>query len=180
MLRDLDLFDSGFIKQFQTELEAMFEEIRSGNVRGSWKIEQIDAPDAKGYVIQGHFRLDESLEPIEPLRPWRRRPMPEEPVDLPKTALKDVREPLVDVLEEDNALKIYAELPGEEKQDIQLNMKEDVVEIKSGGFYKKIDLPRRHVDVDGASSDYKNGVLTITIPKRTEPADRDPWKAKMV
>jgi HSP20 family molecular chaperone IbpA len=56
------------------------------------------------------------------------------------------------------------ELPGEEKDNIQLNVTKGKVEIKTKHFYKMIQVPR-NVDFEKASSKYNNGVLTIIIPK---------------
>ena len=69
-----------------------------------------------------------------------------------------------DVFEEEKTVKIYVELPGEEKDDIQLNVTKGAVEIKAKNFYKRIQVPS-NVDIEKASSKYNNGVLTIIIPK---------------
>jgi len=74
------------------------------------------------------------------------------------------------VFEEKDNVKLYVELPGAEKDDIQLNVTEGQVEVKAKNFYKTIDLPTRDVESNKAVANYKNGVLEVTIPKTKKPA----------
>lgn len=138
---------------FKKLTERMFKEmgeietaIRSGKLKGEWDIKPIKEPGVKGYVAKGRFQLG------EPLR-------------LPKQAIDEVREPLADVFEEKDHIKLYIELPGVEKEDIQLNITNSQAEVKAKNFYKNIDLPTRDIKFDKATANYKNGVLEVTIPK---------------
>jgi HSP20 family molecular chaperone IbpA len=58
------------------------------------------------------------------------------------------------------------ELPGEEKDNIKADFKEDKVEVKAKNFYKLIDLPTKDIDKENISTKYTNGVLEISIPKK--------------
>jgi len=176
---NLDVFNSGFVKRFQREIDEIFKEIKNGKIKGTWETREINQPGVKGYIIQGHFGTDESLEPFEPLKPSKRRPLPEKPFELPKNALKETREPLTDIFEEGNATKIYVELPGEEKEDVHLKATEDSIEIKAKNFYKMIELPNRRADKKAITSKYKNGVLEVTIPKK-ELRKNDAEKERLV
>ena len=91
---------------------------------------------------------------------------------------KETREPLTDVFKEEKAVKIYVELPGEEKDDIHLNVTKGRVEVKAKNFYKMIKVPR-NVDVEKTSSKYNNGVLTIIIPKDEEIPETEKRKIKI-
>jgi HSP20 family molecular chaperone IbpA len=175
-----DFFDSRFLRRLQLQLDEMVEEVRSGKIKGTWEIKQLNEPGMKGYYIQGRFGTDESLEPLEPLKPIRRRPLPENPFEIPKSSEEETREPLTDVFEEDDATKIYVELPGEEEDNIHLNVNEDSVEIKAENFYKIVRLPKRRIEAENISSEYKNGVLKITLPKKKELRWKDKGKTKMV
>jgi HSP20 family molecular chaperone IbpA len=175
-----DFFDSKFLRRLQLQLDEMVEEVRSGKIKGTWEIKQLNEPGMKGYYIQGRFGTDESLEPLEPLKPIRRRPLPENPFEIPKSSEEETREPLTDVFEEDDATKIYVELPGEEEDNIHLNVNEDSVEIKAENFYKIVRLPKRRIEAENISSEYKNGVLKITLPKKKELRWKDKGKTKMV
>ncbi len=169
---NFDAFSSNFVKRFRKMMSEIDEATTNGNLRGKWEIEKIDNPGVKGYIIQGQFGSDQPLEPFEPfspfepLNPMRRRPVPRRPFEVQESALKENREPLTDIFEEEKAIKIYMEVPGEEKDNIQLNVTAGKVEVKAKNFYKIIDLPTDNIDMEKASSKYKNGVLEVTIPKK--------------
>jgi HSP20 family protein len=85
--------------------------------------------------------------------------------------VEEKREPLADVIPADNEVRVIVELPGAEKKDIKLSgtdakltISVDTTEHK---YYKEVELPFK-VDVKKATSNYKNGVLDITVPKKKE------------
>jgi len=83
-------------------------------------------------------------------------------------SLQEAREPLVDVIQEQEQVKVIAELPGVEKEDIQLFVTERALTIDVTSpdhrYHKELELPFE-VDENSASSSYKNGVLE-TVMKR--------------
>lgn len=85
--------------------------------------------------------------------------------------IKEEREPLVDIIETDGEVKVVAELPGVEKNDIKLHGTEDTltisVDIPQRKYYKEVKLPAK-VNAKEAKTEYKNGVLEITLPKTKE------------
>jgi HSP20 family protein len=85
--------------------------------------------------------------------------------------VKEEREPLVDVIETNGEIHIVVELPGVDKKDIKLTATEDKlsisVDIPQRKYYKEVELPAK-VKVKEAKTQYKNGVLEITIPKIKE------------
>ncbi len=87
----------------------------------------------------------------------------------PPLNLRDQREPLVDVIDEDENIKVVAELPGVNKQDIKLYVKERSltidVDTPERRYYKELDFPVE-VDESSATSTYKNGVLETILVKR--------------
>jgi len=181
MFEDLDLFK--LMRRSHSELEKILERIQNGEMKGTWEVKKIDEPDMKGYTIKGHFGLDDSLpslEPIEPLRPSKKRPSPNKLFGLPKAALKEEREPLVDIFDEDKAVKMYVELPGVEKDEIGLKFAEDSIEIKTKNFYKKIEMPTKNLMTSAVVTEYKNGVLLIVVPKTTRLRKEDQNKLKTV
>ncbi|MGD0029664.1 MAG: Hsp20/alpha crystallin family protein [Candidatus Bathyarchaeia archaeon] len=161
-------------------MNEMMEAVKNGKIKAKWEMKEFNQPGAKGFFIQGLFGTNEALEPIEPLKPSKRRPLPENPFEIPDNARNETREPLTDVFEEKDAIKIYAELPGEEKEDIKLHVTEKSVEIKAKNFQKIVDLPKTQIAPDNTSSQYKNGVLEITIPKSKQLRLEDKGKTKMV
>jgi HSP20 family molecular chaperone IbpA len=169
VFKELAMFNSKFRSKFLKDLDKIFGEIQNGKLKGTWETKEINEPGVKGYFILGRFgNLDEMPEPIEPLKPLKRRPLPDNPFELPKNALKETREPLTDIFEEGDGTVVYVELPGEEKDDIHLSFEEGNINIKAKNFHKKIRLPDRQIAYEEVSTEYKNGVLKITIPKKTE------------
>lgn len=78
------------------------------------------------------------------------------------------REPLVDVMEENDRYKIFVELPGVEKESVKLDVAESSVEIKTNDehkFYKMIYLDSA-IDPESAKASYKNGVLSVEMEKK--------------
>lgn len=81
-----------------------------------------------------------------------------------KASLPGVDKDKVDVTIEDNVLSIRAEIEEEsEQQEIGYLLKER----RTGSFYRAVRLPDA-VDSSAARSSYKDGVLTITLPKTEE------------
>ena len=83
-----------------------------------------------------------------------------------KEEVIDAREPLVDIFEEKDGLRVLVELPGVKKEDIELDYlppKMLVVKTKDGRFFKRIILPKA-VDEKKIKVKYKNGVLEIEAP----------------
>jgi len=127
-----------------------------------------DTLDIKGAIFQGYFQPDPPLTPFDPFNPRNpseRWPIPERPFSDSGNALNEPWEPLTDVFEDDNVVKIYLELPAEEKDDVTLNVTEGKVEVKAKTFYQTLPVPN-NIDVEKASSQYRDGVLTVTFPKR--------------
>jgi|ADurb_Met_03_Slu_FD_contig_71_23380_length_3179_multi_4_in_0_out_0_1 HSP20 family protein len=78
------------------------------------------------------------------------------------------REPLTDIIEEQERVRIIVELPGVDKEDIQLHVEDRLLDIsvdrEDRKFSKKLEMPSA-VDPDSASASYKNGVLEVTLRK---------------
>ena len=93
--------------------------------------------------------------------------------------------PAVDVIENDNALTFKAELPGIEAKDVAVTIDNNVLTLKGerriekdvkkenyhrmerayGNFARSFALPT-FVDAEKVSGEFKNGLLTINVPKR--------------
>jgi HSP20 family protein len=89
----------------------------------------------------------------------------------PHMDVKEKREPLADVIPGDGEIRVIVELPGVEKEDIKLSGTEDKltisVEAPERKYFKEVELPAK-VETKKATSQYKNGVLDITVPKKKE------------
>jgi len=95
--------------------------------------------------------------------------------------------PRMDVEETEDAYVIHADLPGIDKKDLNISLQDNVLTIKGerkhenkketknrfylerayGNFYRTITLPEK-VKEEEIKAKYKDGVLTITLPKSEE------------
>ncbi|MFA5363911.1 MAG: archaeal heat shock protein Hsp20 [Candidatus Bathyarchaeia archaeon] len=85
--------------------------------------------------------------------------------------VKQEREPLVDIIDTDDEIKVIVELPGVAKEDIKLLGTEDKltisVDVPDHKYYKEVDIPSK-INPKKAKTSYKNGVLEVTAPKIQE------------
>ncbi|HUV79569.1 MAG TPA: archaeal heat shock protein Hsp20 [Candidatus Bathyarchaeia archaeon] len=78
------------------------------------------------------------------------------------------REPLIDVIDQNDAYEVVAELPGVEKEDLRLHTTEDSLEIKTENgrrFFKEV-LFETLIKPETAKATYKNGVLSVRLKKK--------------
>jgi HSP20 family protein len=79
----------------------------------------------------------------------------------------DVREPLIDVFDEGTEIVIAAELPGAKDDEIQVEIKSDVLALSSSGersYAKEVLLPSP-VDAASMRRSFKNGLLELRLKK---------------
>ena len=86
----------------------------------------------------------------------------------------------VDIEEDDKQYRIYADLPGAEKNQVSVSVEDNVLSLRAkteaanrdalrrerprGEFARTFRLPRK-TDEKGIKASMKNGVLTVTVPK---------------
>ncbi|HMK46628.1 MAG TPA: archaeal heat shock protein Hsp20 [Methanocella sp.] len=80
------------------------------------------------------------------------------------------RKPLIDVFDADGTLQIVAEMPGIEKEDVELSIDHRTLEIRASHgdrhYNEMVNLPS-DVDEHSAKATYKNGVLEVTLKKKS-------------
>jgi len=78
------------------------------------------------------------------------------------------REPLTDVIDQNDAYEVVAELPGVDKEDLRLHATDGTLEIKTEGGTKFFNVVTFETPVkpETAKATYKNGVLSVTIKKK--------------
>ncbi|MGC9309144.1 MAG: Hsp20/alpha crystallin family protein [Candidatus Nanoarchaeia archaeon] len=92
----------------------------------------------------------------------------------------DYRKAFTNFKEGKNEFVIQVELPGVNREDINLDVTDTGIEIKAekktrakkegeytkqyAGFYQAFDVPE-NADLENIDATYRNGVLTITLPK---------------
>src|ERR1700730_12698139 len=95
--------------------------------------------------------------------------------------------PAVDIYETENELVVKADLPDVNPQDLDIRVEHNVLTIRGerkfeqkvnednylriertyGSFSRSFSLPNT-VNTEAIKADYKNGVLTVQLPKRAE------------
>jgi HSP20 family protein len=100
--------------------------------------------------------------------------------------------PATDVFEDKDAVKIVAELPGVQPDDVKISLENNLLTIRGekrqkaeetnervhryertyGSFERAFSLPTT-VDPEKIAADYANGVLTVTIPKAERARPRE-------
>jgi len=99
-----------------------------------------------------------------------------------KPALSHEQEPLTDIIECDNDIAITVEVPGVEKDDIDLNVNEDMLEINVKApqrkYHKIVDLPSK-VKPKTTKATYKNGVLDIVLEKKDKKKNDSGYKVSI-
>jgi len=85
------------------------------------------------------------------------------------------REPLTDIIERHDSVSVTIEMPGGEKEDIELDIEGRKMTVKVDApdrrYHKVIDLPCR-VDEESVKATFKNGVLDINLIKTEESKSR--------
>jgi len=77
------------------------------------------------------------------------------------------REPLVDVFDEGELILVVAELPGVDKDDVQIEVQDDILSLSATGerkYVKELLLPSL-VDADTMETTYHNGILEVRLRK---------------
>jgi len=112
-------------------------------------------------------------------------------MDWNKLSLSETNFPKVDILDHDNEIEVRAALPGVKKEDLDVTITNQAITIRSstkeekkeeekgkyfrreiscGEFQRTMSLPE-NVDGDQAKASFKDGILTVTVPK-TEKSKR--------
>ena len=100
------------------------------------------------------------------------RPVVEHFGNIKKTShgakVEEEREPITDIFDEKDEMRVYAEMPGVNEKDITIELKADMLNIsaKSGDrkYHKEVLLPSKGKSKAFTSS-FKNGILEIIIKK---------------
>ena len=101
-------------------------------------------------------------------------------------ALASTGWPQLEIDQQDDQIRVVAELPGVDEKDVELTIEDGVLSLSGekrserkdesgysersyGRFERRIALPT-NIDEDKCQADFKNGVLTVTIPRAAEKA----------
>jgi len=83
--------------------------------------------------------------------------------------IEEVREPIVDVFEEKDFVRVIAELAGVSKEDVKIKIDEDILNLSAERgerkYAKEVLLPFP-VKEDPAEFSFKNGILELKLGKK--------------
>jgi HSP20 family protein len=88
--------------------------------------------------------------------------------DTGKTVVQEIREPLVDIFEEKDCTVLVAEMPGINKKDIRLDVRDDVLSIvaeKGDKKYRKEVLLKHGLTMEKITMTCNNGIVEIRCGK---------------
>ena len=102
-----------------------------------------------------------------------------------RTSKQESRKPKVNVSEEENGLSMTVELPGFGAEDLSIEVKENLLNIRAlykaeldeegkeverkTAFERSFVLPEEYKR-DAIKADMKNGLLTLELPRKEKPA----------
>ena len=82
--------------------------------------------------------------------------------------VEEVREPIVDVFDEEDHILVIAELPGVSESEIKIEVAGDILNLTASDrdrkYAKEILLPSK-VKASSLKTSFKNGILDITLEK---------------
>ena len=81
-------------------------------------------------------------------------------------------QPRFEVLEKKEGFVLSADLPGVKEEDLEITVQKNLLTVAGkregrGAFERKFTLPGS-VDAEAVHAELKNGVLTLTVPKKPE------------
>jgi HSP20 family protein len=164
------------INQSETEVNVMAKEEKK-----TGKEIEVSRPTR---VLTPFEEMDHWFENVFPRRGWMRPFRTEWPSWGELGAPFEGRVPKVDVIDRDDEIVVRAEVPGVEKDDLNVSVSDNAVTIKGetnreekeekgdyyrceisrGSFVRTVALPN-YVDTDSVKATFKDGVLELTLRK---------------
>ncbi len=148
-----DIFDEMF-REIEELFEEEFERLEKMAREAGGKVREVRGP----YIYGVRITFGPEGPKIEEFGNIRREGL--------RPRIAEEREPLVDVFEEDGKLVVIAELPGVDKEKIDIKATENKLVIRASNdyrkYYKEIELPKP-VKPETAKAQYRNGVLEVKI-----------------
>ncbi|RLE90267.1 MAG: Hsp20/alpha crystallin family protein [Thermoprotei archaeon] len=144
-------------RKFFEDIDRLFDELIRESL-GEERRRRVFGPYYYG------FRVTIGPDGVPKVEEWGNvRPGPIRP------RISEAIEPFTDTIEEEDVIRIVADIPGVEKEKIDIEATEDTVVISASNedrrYYKEVRLPAP-VKPETAKATYRNGVLTITIEKK--------------
>lgn len=139
----------------EMEAEGKTETTRTGELRGKGRLK--DLKGVYGFSVKVGLGGEPTVETFGNIKKGEEGAVVEE-----------IREPLVDIFDEHETIRVIAELPGVDAGDITVEMKDDILTISAEGkdrkYSKEILLPAKGKR-ESLKTSYRNGILEVTIAK---------------
>ena len=170
----MDMFDDRRKRRngpFDDDFENLFRRIKEmwESTLRDFSFDKIEP--GKSYVYGFNFQV--GSDGIPKLNEYGNRP---EQTKSNHQVTPEKIEPPTDVIDGDKEVSITVDIPGVEKEDIDLHITDNTLEITVNdpkrNYYKIINLP---CDVNPKKSNvtYKNGVLNVIIKRKKKKKDHD-------
>jgi HSP20 family protein len=139
----------------EMEAEGKTEVTRTGELRGKGRLK--DLKGVYGFSVKVGLGGEPTVETFGNIKKGDAGAVVEE-----------MREPLVDVFDEKEAIRVIAELPGVEAADIKVELEGDILTLTAEGkerkYNKEILLPAKGKR-ESLKTSYRNGILEVTVAK---------------
>ena len=139
----------------EMEAEGQTEVTRTGELRGKGRLK--DVRGVYGFSVKVGLGDEPTVETFGNIKKGE-----------DGAVVEEVREPLVDVFDEKESIRVIAELPGVEANDIKVELEDDILSIAAEGkdrkYSKEILLPAKGAR-DSLKTSYRHGILEVTVAK---------------
>ena len=172
-----------YFNNLMAEMNAYFEQLRKNF---EIDIEQLSKDNPNVISRQWGYSYHIGPDGVPHLQTWGDWPEGMAPPQLPlvKTPshlLQTSETPSVELIEDEDKLRIIAEIPGIDKKHLDLEITETQLRIKgeqeTRSYFKELNLPGK-IDPDSARASLRNGILEIQAKWKEKPRQKNTKKAR--
>jgi HSP20 family protein len=157
----IDLGLGGLFKGLGNFIDLLSEMVEEGESeitrQGEFKIKGLEkARGVYGFTVKSGLGGIPHVDSFGNIRETERGPI-----------VTEMREPLVDIFDEGEIILVVVELPGVEEEEIEVEVKDDLLSLSTKGrrkYLKEMLLPHL-VDPATVATKYKNGILELRVKK---------------
>jgi len=162
---------------FDDDFERIFENMEKMWERAFRDINFDQIEPGKSFVHGFNIRIGPDGKPQ--IEEFGNRP---KKIDKDKTILPEEREPLTDIIEGDDDIYITVEVPGVQKEDIDININDSSIDINVNSpnrkYHKSINLPCS-VITKKSKATYNNGILDIIVKRKERKKDNKGYRVNI-
>ncbi|MHA1996921.1 MAG: archaeal heat shock protein Hsp20 [Promethearchaeota archaeon] len=172
MMKSKDFFN--FSKNVFKQFGFAPEDINSAKMKG----QPTKSPFVYGFSVKFGKDGKPIIDKFGNIKPPK---IEEEPEIESNQFMGNVREPIADIIEQEQEILVVVELPGVHKEDIELMATDYTLEVRAADsdgyrrYQKRLELPSK-INPDIAKARYTNGILEIRLTKVEEKSRGSPIK----